>query len=649
MHIGSGNSMHRTLLILILSLSSLLHFSRLDQEGFANLYYAAGVQSMMLNWHNFFFVSFDPGGFISIDKPPLGFWIQTASAKAFGFKGWSLIFPQALAGVISVYIIYKLVTRYHGAPAGLIAGLALSVTPIFVATSRNNTIDGLLLLFLLLASLYFLPAVQTLNLRQLLMAFFWVGVGFNVKSLQAYMILPAFYITYMFGLTGNYKRKALHLLIATLVLLGTSLPWFLYVDGVSPHVRPYAASSETNSALDLVFGHNGLGHFLGFGVGVPGQTRAETASIFFRGNAKSGGITAGEIGEPSLLRLFNRQLAGQIAFLLPLALLAAALTIRRRQWEILQPPRWTILFWSLWLIPQAFFFSTAEGFHRYYLIMMAPAIAALTGIGVDVFVTWARREDWTRYILPGALGMTLSTQGMILARHEDYFVLGMLIVIGTTASLGLYWLIHRSRWRETAFQYTVVLGITSILIGPFSWALTPVLYGTGNAGSSPFAGPELNPAARQLDPAKSYVSPKGKFTQNEITNLAHYLTTRRQDEKFIVAVPNAQIGAPLILQTGQPVMTYGGFLGSEKVLTARHLEQLVVNGIVRYVIIGSYYSHQPEIYEWVRSNGVPVPYREWHPPQKSGGERVSYSRIRTLPRLYDCRQATNQLLVLKAD
>ena len=106
---------------LILVLSTMLHFLRLEQEGFANLYYAAGVKSMLMNWYNFFFVSFDPGGFITIDKPPVGFWLQTLSAKVFGFQGWSLILPQALGGLISVLLIYWIVRKYHGEKAGLVS------------------------------------------------------------------------------------------------------------------------------------------------------------------------------------------------------------------------------------------------------------------------------------------------------------------------------------------------------------------------------------------------------------------------------------------------------------------------------------------------------------------------------------------------
>ena len=169
--------MRRIGIVLVLLLSVFLNFTYLGQDGFANLYYAAGVKSMMMNWHNFFFVSSDPGGFITIDKPPLGFWIQTISAKIFGFQGWSLIFPQALAGVTSVYLIYVLVKQHHGVGAGLIAGLVLALTPIFVATSRNNTIDVLLAMTMLFAALVFLPAKQELGLKKLLFAYFIIGIG----------------------------------------------------------------------------------------------------------------------------------------------------------------------------------------------------------------------------------------------------------------------------------------------------------------------------------------------------------------------------------------------------------------------------------------------------------------------------------------
>ncbi len=142
----------RRALLLIALIAAFCDFYQLQANGYANLYYAAAIRSMMQSWHNFFFVSYDPGGFVSVDKPPLGFWIQTISAKIFGYSGFSILLPEALAGVASVIVLYVLVRRAFGDVAGLLAALALAITPISVVTNRNNTIDSLLVLTSLLAA-----------------------------------------------------------------------------------------------------------------------------------------------------------------------------------------------------------------------------------------------------------------------------------------------------------------------------------------------------------------------------------------------------------------------------------------------------------------------------------------------------------------
>jgi 4-amino-4-deoxy-L-arabinose transferase-like glycosyltransferase len=123
-----------------------MEFFQLGQNGFGNSFYAAGVRSMLDSWHNFFFVSYDPGGFVTIDKPALGFWLQAISAKIFGFTAFSVYLPEALAAVFSVLILYHLIRRHFGVTAGLLAALALAISPISVVTSRNNTIDSTLIL-----------------------------------------------------------------------------------------------------------------------------------------------------------------------------------------------------------------------------------------------------------------------------------------------------------------------------------------------------------------------------------------------------------------------------------------------------------------------------------------------------------------------
>ena len=79
----TSSSWHRIALAAVLMLSAFLNLLWLPSEGYGNTYYAATVKSMLASWSNFFFVSYD-AGFVSVDKPPLGLWIQAASAWLFG-------------------------------------------------------------------------------------------------------------------------------------------------------------------------------------------------------------------------------------------------------------------------------------------------------------------------------------------------------------------------------------------------------------------------------------------------------------------------------------------------------------------------------------------------------------------------------------
>src|SRR4051812_32502430 len=148
----------------------------LQRAGYANAYYAAAVLSMLQNWHNFLFVSFDPGGFVSIDKPPLGFWVQAASAKLLGFSGVAILLPEALAGIGSVLLTYHLVKRAFGSGTGLLAALILALTPVSVSVSRNNTIDSLLVFTLLLATWAAFKAAESGELKWLLITAAVVGL-----------------------------------------------------------------------------------------------------------------------------------------------------------------------------------------------------------------------------------------------------------------------------------------------------------------------------------------------------------------------------------------------------------------------------------------------------------------------------------------
>src|SRR5437764_2602314 len=90
-------------------------------------FYDAAVRSMGISWHNFFFGAFEPGGSVSIDKPPVDLWLQVASVKALGLSSTTLKLPQGFAGIISVPLCFVALRRIWGSGAALSCALALAV------------------------------------------------------------------------------------------------------------------------------------------------------------------------------------------------------------------------------------------------------------------------------------------------------------------------------------------------------------------------------------------------------------------------------------------------------------------------------------------------------------------------------------------
>jgi 4-amino-4-deoxy-L-arabinose transferase-like glycosyltransferase len=249
----------------IMLLSLTLHLSNLDAIGDANTYYTAAVKSMTQSWHNFFFVAAEPGGSVTVDKPPLGLWIETVFALLLGVEGWTVSLPNILAGVFSVPLLYHLVKKYMGVVAGLVAAFVLVVTPVAIATDRNNTMDGMLVFTLLLAAWAFITATETGKARWLFLGAFIVGLGFDIKMLQAFLPLPAFYTLYFLGSKTGWWRKVLNIGISGIILLVVSLSWAVIVDLTPADQRPYIGSSENNTVMELIVGHNGLSRLFGRG------------------------------------------------------------------------------------------------------------------------------------------------------------------------------------------------------------------------------------------------------------------------------------------------------------------------------------------------------------------------------------------------
>ncbi|MGA9396982.1 MAG: glycosyltransferase family 39 protein [Anaerolineaceae bacterium] len=648
------------LLILIILVGVFLRFYHLGSSGYGNMYYAATVKSMLSSWHNFFYAAFEPGGSVSVDKPPLGFWLQALSAYFLGVNGFSLALPQALAGVLSIPLLFSMIKRPFGPWAGLVAALFLSITPITVVTERNNTIDGTLVLVLLLAIWALLKSIRSGKFRYLLLSMFLISIGFNIKMLQAYMILPAVYLVYLIAAPHRWWKRLLHLAAGTILLVAISLAWIVAFDLTPVSKRPFAGSSTDNSMLELVIGHNGLER-LGrirplarlqggtnpeapgmpptgnrfINPALPGYTRPVNPGFrepqppypqYFQYGQRRGGtyspqshytlqptlpnqqnrIGPNEVGSAGLLRLFTQPLDDEASWLLILALLSIPLTAFMLTWRRpLDEKATSWMTWTVWLIPMVVYFSLTTGlWHTYYLIMLGPGIAALSGMSV-----WALAHLFQRNRLAGWLAILILVVTCLVYEmaiiNKTLSPSGWLIELAILLALtGLILAACRPVGVRNLAVYFLVLSLT---LAPFAWSFASVVNSTTDS-NLPHSGPVRNinrPANTQKDTLNVF--------QNAVLEIT--LANTAPGSYLLVGL-NANQTAPYILATGRPVLTLGGFTGSDNIFSLDELTARFQSGELRYVLSGGgMVDRKVEFSQWVRQNCQVVPLPGVHAAQ----------------------------------
>lgn len=602
-HLLSRISRPTLALIGIILLAAVLNFANIGAVGDGNTYYTAAIEAMLQSPSNFFFVAAEPGGSVTIDKPPLGLWLQAISAMFLGVNGFAVVLPQILAGIFSVPLLYILVKRYAGSGAGLIAALVMAVMPVTIAVQRNNTMDATLIFTLLLAAWAFMKATDTGKLRWLALGGVLVGLGFNIKMLQAFLPLPAFYALYFFGANVRWRKKIAHLALTTVVLLAVSLSWIVAVDLTPADSRPYVGSSTTNSALELAIGYNGVLRLLGITMG--GMTRPDGNGQAFTPPAgvvpsagavgAGGGMFPDEIGSAGVLRLFSQPLDNEIGWLLPFALISLGVVVVTARARLpLSIQHQGALLWGGWLVTEVIFFSAAGFFHAYYLAMLTPPIAALVGLGV--MRLWQLRSSHQRLatmLLVLTVGATLAYQVSIAAGYTTG-VLWVIIPVGILLTGAMILLIGQFVPRlsrlATVGLVCMVVALTAI---PTAWAgmgtlqasanqMLPGAYGgTTSRNDGP---PNGMSSAANMPSLGGLNGAPGAVSVDK--NLIAYLQANTQGMRWMMAVGSSMQGAGYVLDTGRGVLYMGGFNGQDPVVDADSLQALVDAGELRYVLIG---------------------------------------------------------------
>ncbi|HEV3318839.1 MAG TPA: glycosyltransferase family 39 protein [Solirubrobacteraceae bacterium] len=463
--VGSAVGSARLQLAALLTLAGGLNLWALSRNGWANTYYSAAVRSMSSSWHDFLFGAMDRAGVMTVDKPPLALWVQAASVRVFGYHPLSVLVPQALMGVASVALVYDLVRRRFGRLGGFVAGLALALTPITVGISRHNNPDALLVLCCVAAVWCTVRALEGGRMRWLVGAGVCVGLGFETKMAVALMVVPGIVAAWLW-VAPHGRRRALGELLGAggaMVLVGGA--WPALVELTPAADRPWVSGTSNNTVWQLITEYNGAGR-------LDGQTG---------GPGGMGGNMFG--GTPGVGRLLNSALGGQAGWLLGFALVsgvAVLLASRLRRGDARSS--WLIAVGGAFLVV-ALVFSEAKGiFHPYYVSLLAPFAAALTGAGVAQLRTGGLQA---RVLAPLAIVAGVACEVAVLHQYPGQlrWVVPVLIVVGAGAALVL------GAFTDRAIRTAALsCGVAALLIAPGVWAVDTLGYAT--SGTFPSGGPQ---------------------------------------------------------------------------------------------------------------------------------------------------------------
>ncbi|HWM07624.1 MAG TPA: glycosyltransferase family 39 protein, partial [Actinophytocola sp.] len=474
---------HRPLVWLLLAGTAVLYLWNLTASGWANSYYAAATQAATQSWQAWLFGSLDAGNVITVDKPPASLWLSGLFGRVFGFSSWSVLAPQALAGVAAVFLLYAAVKRVSGPAAGLLAGAALALTPVAALMFRYNHPDALLTLLLVAGGYAVTRAIPAASWRWLALAGALVGLAFLTKMLQAFLVLPAFGLAYLLAAPTTLGRRVAHL-AGALAAVVVSAGWYVALVAWWPGDRPYIAGSTDDSVLELALGYNGLGRIFG-GDGNPG-------------GGMGGGANVGFGGESGLGRMFGAAFGTEVSWLLPAALVGLGVGL----WFTRRAPRTdrtraALVLWGGWTLVTGLVLSLMGGIvHPYYAVALAPGIAAL--VGIAAVALWRGRANRPAAVAMAAMVAVTAVWSVILLDRTHswlpwlrWTVLAGGVLVATALLVGAGRL---GRWVAVAAVVVALAGT-----GAYSVATAARTH----SGSIPLSGPVSSAAGGMRGPAAS--------------------------------------------------------------------------------------------------------------------------------------------------
>jgi len=564
-------------------------------------FYGAAARSMSESWHDFIFGAFDPAGIVTVDKLPGALWVQALSLRVFGFHIWALVLPQVVEGVLTVLVLYRAVRRLAGPAAGLTAAAVLAVTPVTVLLGRGNVSDSLLILLLVLAADATSAALLSGSLRQLLLAGVWVGLAFQAKMIQAWLVLPALAAAYLLAApAARLRTRCAHVALAGLVTAVVSLSWMTAVSLVPSHDRAYVDGSPNDSVYTQVFDYNGLGRLTGNWARVAGPPSPLVVAAEENGQL----LTAETMSvKPGWHRLLAGPFAADGGWLLPAAVAGAlGVLISRRGRGRCDPLRAAVVLWGGWWLVLAVFFSAGTFINSYYVAALVPAVAALCGTGVAA----CGPGPW-----PARVRMIVAATVLGCAGYGAYLMSGtasgpvVLTVVALVVAAAAAAQVLLPASGKAGHLTAVAFAGAAVLLLPAAASVNSVIGGLG-----PFDTPFESPGTAHDSQLLAANAPA-------LTQAVQRLELQTPPGDALFGTDTSGLASNYILYSGREVLPIGGILGNVPAPALATLQADISRGYVRvFVLPVSPPGPDPRV-RWIEShctrqppppNRRPVPY-----------------------------------------
>jgi len=575
--VGNSPSLPRVALLGIVALAGLSYAWALNRDPLEP-YYAASVRSMSMSWHDFFFGAFDPARTVTLDKLPGAFWVQALAVRAFGVHTWAIVLPQVVEGILTVLVLYRAVARLAGPVAGLVAAGVVAVSPATVALDRGNISDSLMILLVVLAADAVSSALVYGRQGMLVLAGVWVGLAFQAKMIEAWMLLPAFGLVYLLCGPWSTARRVRQLLVGAAVAAVVSLSWMTAVSLVPASHRPYVDGSHNDSVYEQVFVYNGFGRF---GDQTPLQLLA--------GQSLGLGLNQ-KIPPAAPNRLLRGDFGLDTGWLLPAGLVVAlGGIVSRRGRPRGDPLRACFVLWGVWLATLIVVFSWTTTINSYYTAALTPAVAALLGAGVSA-VWSAERSGWLRRVaLAVPVAGTVAYGAWLVdgaGAHAPGWLLPSVIVVGVVALVAA---LASMAWRtEALLAAALAAGLLAGVLAPAVASAELVAQSKG-AFDTPFESAQ----------DAAYVDRVFVDTPAQIVPLIPRLESLQNGAPYLLATQTSAVASVFIYASGLEALPIGGFTGTIPSPTLSQLKSDIRDGLFHLVLTAP--SHDPRL-RWIASH-----------------------------------------------